>query len=77
MKQTMLALEETDTVPGQSCDLCGLRERSESQGAASHLRAMADLERRAASGGLWQLCRCCQIALSLWDSGIVDGLPSA
>jgi hypothetical protein len=37
----MFALEETDTVPGLSCELCGLRERSESQGAASHMRAMA------------------------------------
>ncbi len=73
----MLTLEEIETAPEQSCELCGLREWIEVQGVASHRRAMADLERRAASGLAWQLCRCCQIALSLWDSGVIDDLPSA
>jgi len=73
----MLTLEEIQTTNGMGCELCRLREWLEGPDVAAHIQAMDDLEQRAASGGLWQLCHCCQIALSLWDSGGVDDLPRA
>lgn len=72
----MLNLEEIQTANGLGCELCGLCDTTKTGDVGSHLLAFADLERRAASGGFWQLCQCCQIALSLWDSGGVDDLPS-
>ncbi|MGE0644786.1 MAG: hypothetical protein AB7P24_14040 [Nitrospira sp.] len=73
----MLTLEEIQTADGLGCVLCNLREQRERRDVGAHIRAVVDLERRAASGEVWQLCRCCQIALALWDSGGVDDLPRA
>ena len=73
----MLNLEEIQTTNGRGCELCSLRAPTETGDIGYHILAFADLERRAGTGGVWQLCRCCQIALALWDSGGVDDLPSA
>lgn len=73
----MLNLEEIQATDGLGCELCNLREQSDRRDVVAHIRAVDDLERRAATGEMWELCRCCQIALALWDSGGVDDLPSA
>ena len=73
----MLDLEELQAADGLGCELCNLREQGEGRDVVARIRAVDDLERRAATGEIWQLCRCCQIALTFWDSGDVDDLPSA
>ncbi|MBM4127594.1 MAG: hypothetical protein FJ247_09650 [Nitrospira sp.] len=73
----MLDLEEVHAADGLGCELCTLREQGEGRDVVTRIRAMDDLERRAETGEMWQLCRCCQIALALWDSGGVDDFPSA
>ncbi len=73
----MLTLEKSQTADGLGCELCNLREQGDGHDVVARIRAMDDLERRAATGEMWELCRCCQIALALWDSGGVDDLPSA
>lgn len=72
----MLTLEESQTADGLGCELCCLSEQREGRDVVAHIRAVVDLERRAASGEIRQLCRCCQVALALWDGG-ADDLPSA
>lgn len=73
----MLDLEEIHAADGLGCELCNLREQGEGRDVIARIRVMDDLDRRAVTGEIWQLCRCCQIALSLWESGGVDDLPSA
>ena len=73
----MLDLEEIHAADGLGCELCNLREQGDGHDVVARIRAVDDLERRAATGEIWQLCRCCQIPLALWDSGGVDDLPSA
>ncbi|HBR51058.1 MAG TPA: hypothetical protein DEA71_13340 [Nitrospira sp.] len=73
----MLDLKEIHAADGLGCELCSLREQGEGRDVVAHIRAVDDLERRAATGEIWQLCQCCQIALALWDSAGVDDLPSA
>jgi len=73
----VLNLEEIHTADGLSCELCNLCRPSKGRDVVTRIQAVADLERRAAKGESWQLCQCCQMALSLWDSGVIDDLPSA
>ncbi|MBM4119448.1 MAG: hypothetical protein FJ248_00910 [Nitrospira sp.] len=73
----MFDLEEIQAVDKRGCELCNLREHSEGRDVVTRIRVVDDLERRAATGEIWQLCRCCQIAVTLWDSGGVADLPSA
>ncbi len=73
----MLNLEEIQATNGLGCELCSLCASTETGDVGPRILAFADLERRASTGGVWQLCRCCQIALALWDSGGVDDLPIA
>ncbi len=73
----MLNLEEIHATDGLGCEFCNLHNQGEGRDVIAHVRAVDDLERRAATGEIWQLCHCCQIALALWDSGGVDDLPSA
>lgn len=64
----MLNPEESRMATEVDCELCNLRERLKARDVAAHIQTMADLEQRAALGGLWQLCHCCQMALSLFPA---------
>lgn len=71
-----------DTVPSEStqersCEICGVRERIVGGEGESGVQAIAELEQRAQSGAHWQLCVCCQVAMSLWESGDDQDCPSA
>ena len=61
----------------RSCEICGVRERIAGSEGASGMHVIAELEQRAQSGAQWQLCVCCQVAMSLWESGDDQDCPSA
>ncbi len=71
-----------DTAPSEStqersCEICGARDRIAGSDLKSGLRVLAELEQRAQAGAQWQLCVCCQVAMSLWESGDDQDCPSA
>ncbi|TKB95419.1 MAG: hypothetical protein E8D41_01330 [Nitrospira sp.] len=61
----------------RSCEICGVRERIAGGEGESGVQVVAELEQQAQSGAQWQLCVCCQVAMSLWESGDDQDCPSA
>ena len=68
---------QTESTQEQSCEICGVRERIVGGERKSGVQILAELEQRAQSGAQWQLCVCCQLAMSLWESGENQDCPSA
>jgi hypothetical protein len=74
---TIIDTAPPESIQERSCEICGVRERIAEGEGESGAQILEELEQRAESGAQWQLCVCCQVAMSLWESGEDQDCPSA